>query len=195
MMRTYVLAKNYQHYAYWCRISGISPNDPNFRYVQDPSTLFGVSGDEANFIFYETWREHPQASRLYAEVRMAKMKGSSRPVPPTLEQRMENDNFWYRLTKLDPAIYRGLIIAAVALLASVGVIISPGVPDALIGFIWAVSALVQAVWTRQAVTANAKVAVLVPDPVNNPQIVVAGEAITTAPNAAIISAATENPKP
>lgn len=106
-----------------------------------------------------------------------------------------NDNFWYRLTKLDPAVFRGLIVAIVALLASVGVAISPGVPDALIGFIWAVSALVQAAWTRQAVTANAKVAVVVPDPVNNPQIIEAGEAIATAPPAAIVEAATANPKP
>lgn len=107
---------------------------------------------------------------------------------------MLEDNFWYRLTKLEPAVYRGLIVATVALLASIGIVISPGVPDALVGFIWALSAIVQALWTRGSVTANARVSVLVPDPVNNPQIVEAGEAISTAPNAEIIEAATANPK-
>lgn len=101
----------------------------------------------------------------------------------------QNDNFWYRLTKLDPALFRGLVIAAVAILASIGVAINPALPDALVGLIWALSAVVQALWTRPAVTANARVAVSVPDPINNPHIVAPGEAVTTASDSAIINAA------
>lgn len=103
-------------------------------------------------------------------------------------------SIWYKLIKLDPAVFRGLIVAMAALLASVGVAISPGVPDAVIGFFVVLVPIVQALWTRPAVTANARVAVLVPDPVNNPQIIEAGAAITTAPDAEIITAATANPK-
>jgi hypothetical protein len=105
-----------------------------------------------------------------------------------------NDNLWYRVTKLEPAVWRGLIVAIVALLGSIGVAISPGLPDALIGFIVVAVPLVQALWTRPAVTANARVSVYVPDPVNNPQIVEAGEATTTASNAEIVVAAKEQPR-
>jgi hypothetical protein len=107
---------------------------------------------------------------------------------------MQNDNFWYRLTKLDPAVFRGLIVSVVALLASVGVAISPGVPDALIAFIVVVVPLAQALWTRPAVTPNARVSVYLPDPVNEPQVVEAGEAVTTASDSAIIEAATTEPR-
>lgn len=104
-----------------------------------------------------------------------------------------NDNFWYRLTKLDPALFRGLIIAVIAILASIGVAISPQLPDTLVALFAVVAAIVQALWTRQGVTPNAKVAVAVPDPINNPHIVAAGEATATAPDAEIIAAATSNP--
>lgn len=102
---------------------------------------------------------------------------------------MPEDSFWYRLTKLEPAVWRGLIVAVVTLLASFGVLISPAIPDALVGLIAVVVPLVQALWTRASVTANARVAVLVPDPVNDPSKVEAGEAVTTATNAEILGAA------
>jgi hypothetical protein len=138
--------------------------------------------------------EHPQAKELDQQVRLAKLASTS-IIEKEITMVPENDNFWYKLTKLDPAVYRGLIVSVVALLASIGVAISPGVPDALIAFIVVVVPVVQALWTRPAVTANARVAVLVPDPVNNPQIIEAGEAIATAPDAEIVEAATANPKP
>lgn len=99
------------------------------------------------------------------------------------------NNLWWRLMNLDPALWRGLIIAVFALLGTIGVSVIPGLPDQIIGLIWIVSAIVQALWTRQAVTPNAKVAVSVPDPVNSPNVVEAGEATTTAPDRQILEAA------
>lgn len=191
----FILAKNYQHFNYFCNSVKLNPRLSNVHYLSQPDQLWGRYYGDCIFLFYETWQEHPNSQALYHDIQV--MELMSKPVPISVRRPVvnPNDNFWYRLTKLDPAVFRGLIVAIVALLASVGVAISPGVPDALIGFIWAVSALVQAAWTRQAVTANAKVAVVVPDPVNNPQIIEAGEAIATAPPAAIVEAATANPKP
>ena len=112
----------------------------------------------------------------------------------TNPQENPKDNFWWKLVHLDPALLRGAIMALVLLLSSIGIVLSPEVPNSLIGFIAAILAVIQAVWTRPAVTPNAMVAVYVPDPINNPQIVAAGEAITTAPDKDIVSAATTNPK-
>lgn len=107
----------------------------------------------------------------------------------------QQDSFWYRLVTLDPVVFRTAIVGIVTLLADLGVVISPSLPDAIVGLITTVGAIVTAVWARNGVTPNAKVAVIVPDPVNNPHIVEAGEAIATAPNKEIIEAATMNPKP
>jgi len=98
------------------------------------------------------------------------------------------DALW-RLVHLEPALFRGIILAVVGLLGTLGIVIAPQVPDSLLGFLIAVLALVQAIWTRQAVTPNAKVAVSVPDPVNAPQTVAAGDAVTTATSRDIVSAA------
>lgn len=57
--KTYVLAKNYQHFQYWCRSNGVNPNSQYYRYVDSERTLLGLSAEEAEFVFYETWREHP----------------------------------------------------------------------------------------------------------------------------------------
>lgn len=99
------------------------------------------------------------------------------------------DALW-RLVHLEPALFRGLIMAIVLLLSSIGIVVSPDIPNSLIGFLATVLAIIQAVWTRPSVTANARVAVLVPDPINAPEIVAAGEAVTTADDGAIITAAT-----
>lgn len=99
------------------------------------------------------------------------------------------DNFIWRLTHLNPAVYKGLVLAVVWVLASVGVAVSPNVPDSIIGLIAAVLAVVQALWTRGSVTPNAKVVSYLADPVNAPQHISPGEAVTTASDRAIISAA------
>lgn len=99
------------------------------------------------------------------------------------------DTFWWKLVHLDPVLMRSFVIAGVTLLASFGLILAPGIPDATIGFISVLLLLGQALWTRSSVTPNAKVAVSVPDPVNAPHIVEAGEAKTTASNNEILEAA------
>jgi hypothetical protein len=102
---------------------------------------------------------------------------------------MIEGGFWWRLVHLEPALIRGLAVAVVGLLGSVGILVIPGLPDGLVGVWLALAAIVQALWTKGAVTANARVAVRVPDPVNAPFVVEAGEAATTAPSAAIVEAA------
>jgi len=190
----YVLAKNYMHFRTWCRENDISPNIGNARYVAGPEMLMGIDANKIEFVYYETWREHPQAQEMDELIQQAKVVAKYLKPLPTKEQTMQNDNFWYRLTKLDPAVFRGLIVSVVALLASVGVAISPGVPDALIAFIVVVVPLAQALWTRPAVTPNARVSVYLPDPINEPEVVEAGEAVTTASDSAIIEAATTEPR-
>lgn len=98
-------------------------------------------------------------------------------------------DFMNRLAIMNPALLRGLVMALVWFLASIGIMISPGVPDALIGTLAAILAVVQALWTRPAVTPNAKVAVYVPDPINAPEVVAAGNAVTTATSIDIVAAA------
>ena len=98
------------------------------------------------------------------------------------------DTFWWRLTHLEPAVYKGLVVAIVGLLAALGVAVAPAVPDGVIGVIIAAMALAQSVWTRRGVTPNAKVVAYLPDP-NNSSNIMAGEAVTTASDNRILSAA------
>lgn len=70
MIRTYVLAANYQHFRHWCRSNGINPNSQNYRYVDSEWTLMGVSAENAEFVFYETWREHPKAIEIHDRIMM-----------------------------------------------------------------------------------------------------------------------------
>ena len=111
--------------------------------------------------------------------------------PPPLEDR---NTFLWRLVHLEPVVLRGVIVSLLMLLASLGIIISPQLPDELIAFLAAVAALYQALWTRSAVTPNAKVVVAAPDPVNRPNVITAGEATTTAHAAAILDAAHTAPR-
>lgn len=97
------------------------------------------------------------------------------------------DTFWWRLVHLDPAVYKGVIVAVVGLLASFGVMVTPGIPDQLVLVIAAVLALAQAVWVRKDVTPNAKVVSYLPDPFR-PAALISGEAATTASDSKILSA-------
>lgn len=107
---------------------------------------------------------------------------------------MDRDTFLWRVVHLEPALLRGVVMAVVALLAGFGIVVSPDVPDATVLVLVAVLALVQAVWTRPAVTANARVVVEAPEPVRQPDAVVAGEAVTRASNADILGAAYDLPR-
>lgn len=99
------------------------------------------------------------------------------------------DNIWWRLVNLNPAIWRAVITALIGILLALGVKLSPDLSDKILVAIPFVLALLQGVWTRAGVTPNAKVAVVVPDPVNAPNQVEAGEAVVNAPAAEIVDAA------
>lgn len=99
------------------------------------------------------------------------------------------DTFWWRLVHLNPVLWKGLVVAVLAVLAITGVHISPQLPDVLDGLVLAVSAIVQALWTQTSVTPNAKVVVAVEDPHLGGTVVVPGEATTVASDAAILRAA------
>lgn len=107
---------------------------------------------------------------------------------------MDRNGVWWRIVHLEPAMWRGVVMAVVALLTAAGVYVAPGVPDTLVIAIVAVTALIQAVWTRPAVTANARVVVVAPDPIAKPRTVEAGEAVTRASHEQILDAAYELPR-
>lgn len=102
---------------------------------------------------------------------------------------MRNAGFWWRLVHLDPAVYRGFIVATAALLVGLGLTFGADLPENLVVFIGAIFALAQGLWTRGAVVANDKVLAYLPDPVNMPNAVAAGVAITGASNEKIVEAA------
>ena len=111
----------------------------------------------------------------------------------------ENPSFWWKLVHLNPALLRGLVIALFAVLAGVGLIVSDQMQNSIIAFIGALFALIQALWTHGAVTANAKVVAYKPDPVAKPSVVAAGDAISTdvvaVANAAATAPVTSNVQP
>jgi hypothetical protein len=106
---------------------------------------------------------------------------------------MEENTFWWRLVHLDPALLRGLIMAVIFALASLGIIVTPALPDSLITLVGAVFAIIQALWTKPAVVPNAKVVTYLEDPAQ-PRVISPGEAVTTASDSAIIAAARESGK-
>lgn len=106
---------------------------------------------------------------------------------------MTKDSFWWRLVHLEPAVWRGAVVAVVALVGAFGIVVAPAIPDALLAAWVPLAAIVQALWTRPAVTANARVVVEAPDPVNRPGRVVAGDAVTGASDALILAAARSDP--
>lgn len=101
------------------------------------------------------------------------------------------DTVWWRLMNLQPAVWRGIVTAVFVFLAAVGIKVAPEIPDAAFLVVLALLPIVQGIWTRSAVTPNAKVAVSVPDPINAPAEVAAGEAVVPAstPTAEILEAA------
>jgi hypothetical protein len=107
---------------------------------------------------------------------------------------MDRTGVWWRIVHLEPALWRGVVMAVVALLAASGIVVSPAIPDTTVLLLVAVVAIVQAVWTRPAVVPNAKVVVLAPDPIADPATVQPGEAVTRASNADVLDAAYDVPR-
>ena len=106
------------------------------------------------------------------------------------------DTVWWRLVHLDPVILRGGLTSVFTILGSLGILVAPGLDDSLVTAWVGVMGIVGVVWVRPAVTANARVAVWVPDPVNRPNVVASGEASPDqASDRAILRAAREDPVP
>lgn len=71
----------------------------------------------------------------------------------------KSSSVWYKIVHLEPALWRGLIVAVFTMLASFGILVSDDVPDNLISLVLALAAIIQALWTRQAVVPEDKVVV------------------------------------
>lgn len=90
-----------------------------------------------------------------------------------------------RFSRMEPAVFRGLIVSIVALLASVGVIVTPALSDSIVGLIGAVAALIAGFWIKPAVTPNDKVVSYLPDPERRGKLL-SGAAITTASDGVVL---------
>jgi len=107
---------------------------------------------------------------------------------------MSQDSWWWRLVHLEPALLRTLVVAVATLLGTFGLLISSDKIDAIIGFATVALIVLGGVSTRSAVTANARVVVEAPDPIGDPNTVVAGEAVTKASTSDILDAARDVPR-
>lgn len=87
------------------------------------------------------------------------------------------DSFFWKLFNLQPAVWRGLVTAVFALLAAIGIKVAADVPDVVFLVVLALLPILQGVWTKGAVTPNAKVVVKVDDPIDAPNDISAGEAV------------------
>jgi hypothetical protein len=96
-----------------------------------------------------------------------------------LEDIPEGAGFWWKLVHLDPAIYRGVVVSVVGILTTFGLIVSDQETGATVTIIASLVAIIQAVWTRGAVTANQKVLAYKPDPVDHPTVIAAGDAVSS----------------
>lgn len=104
-----------------------------------------------------------------------------------------NPSWAWKLAHLNPTLFKGFVMAGIALLGTLGIAVADVKVNAVVGFVTAALLLIQAVWTKPSVTANAKVLALVPDPVDRPAVVVAGEAVTPASDRAVLAAVRNNP--
>lgn len=96
-----------------------------------------------------------------------------------VEKAVEMGDFWWKLVHLDPSILRGAVIAVALLLGALGFAIDDQTLSAFLSAVAALLAMIQALWTRSAVTPNAKVVVYKPDPVNHPAELAPGEAVSS----------------
>ena len=90
-------------------------------------------------------------------------------------------NMLYRFTHLQPSVYRGIVVAIFGVLSSLGIVVSDDIPDQIIVLVLAILPLIQALWTKGAVTPNDKVVSYVEDPYEGRHSIEAGPA-TPAPS-------------
>jgi len=192
-MRYYIFAKNAQHAAYCAKQYGLNFNSPNVHYVHDAWQLYGlVKTDDVEFIKYETFMEHPKWAEIQQEIWIVESK--PKPIERVImsNNTEPNNSLWWKLVHLEPTLLRGVLTGLIGLAGALGILITPGLSDTILGFWVPLMAVLQIILTRSGVTANARVAVLVPDPVNAPQKVEPGEAVTTATDRNILKAARES---
>jgi hydrogenase/urease accessory protein HupE len=101
---------------------------------------------------------------------------------------MRNTGFWWRLVHLEPAVYRALVMAVFGLLIGLGLVVGADLPEQIVVAIGAIFALIQGLWTRESAVPNDKVLAYAPDPVNMPNAVAAGVAVTGASDEKILEA-------
>lgn len=98
-------------------------------------------------------------------------------------------SFLYKLTHLEPAVYRGIIIAVFGVAASLGVVVSDTIPDQVIVLVLALLPLIQGFWTRTAVVAEDKVVAYVENPLAGTQLKAGPAAPAVGTSKAIVEAA------
>lgn len=114
-------------------------------------------------------------TELISQLEQMHDKASDKEAEGTPDQA----DFWWRLVNLDPAIWRGAVMSVIGLIAAFGLIVNDQTQGAILTTIASILALVQALWTRKAVTPNVKVVVYKPDPIKAPDLVVPGAAISS----------------
>lgn len=108
--------------------------------------------------------------------------GNSEDIP-------QDAGFWWKLVHLNPTLYRGLLIAIAGVLAYLGIGFTVGFQDSIFTLVISVVAIIQALWTKGSVTANQKVVVYKPDPVESPNVLASGLSISYDENALVRAAA------
>lgn len=108
----------------------------------------------------------------------------------------ENPGIWERLSSLQPALVRAIIVGIVGVIVVVtGKQIDDGTVDMVVNIIMILLPIVAGLFIKRAVTPNAKVVVLQPDPVNAPEVLAPGAAVADSELAPeIIHAATTMPR-
>lgn len=109
------------------------------------------------------------------------------------DEAPQDKSWFWRLVHLNPARWIALVVAVAALLTAFGFTLSGEQTQAISTLIIALTAILQGAWTESKTTANNKVVVKAPDPVAAPNVVVPGDAVTTAPAGQILDAATQKP--
>lgn len=96
-----------------------------------------------------------------------------------LEGVPANPSLWWKLVNLDPVLIRGAVMSCGALAMALGLTVSDKTLGAFLAALFSLMLICQAIWTRSSVTPNAKVVAYKPDPVNEPLVVEAGQAVST----------------
>lgn len=92
---------------------------------------------------------------------------------------MDNEvSAWERVSQMNPAVLRAVIVAVVGLITAItGKVIDDSVIDTIVQLILLVLPIVAGIIIRKAVTPNAKVIAFQPNPIEEPHVIEAGEAV------------------